>query len=148
MGNEFTIREISAEEYELMLKKELEIKGLEQCVKERCDMIDEECAYLGYVGKAGVMESLDEILNLIRLDKREKWIPVTEKLPEEYGEYLITWTCDQQKKPLIAIAECENNGSDAFNIKWLFDEYMSAYTNIKVTAWRPLPEPFKAEGNM
>ena len=86
----------------------------------------------------------------IEVMEQTRWIPVSERLPEEYGEYLISWICDQQKKPLIAISECEvtntwNDRLGVFDVNWLYDEYMSAYTNIKVIAWMPLPEPYKAE---
>lgn len=78
------------------------------------------------------------------------WIDVNERLPEEYGEYMITWVSDYTNKPLISIAEYEiTDDFDRKNCRflgeWLFDEYMSAYTNIKVIAWMPLPEPYKAD---
>lgn len=82
--------------------------------------------------------------------RKGHWIPVNERLPEEYGEYMITWVSDYTNKPLISIAEYEiTDDFDRKNCRflgeWLFDEYMSAYTNIKVIAWMPLPEPYKAD---
>ena len=115
------------------------------CVDRDCD-IDRSC------GKCDLMiPSKEPILEAYKmaikaLEQEPRWIPVSEKLPEEYGEYMITWVSDYTNKPLISIAEYEiTDDFDRKNCRflgeWLFDEYMSAYTNIKVTAWMPLPEP-------
>ena len=117
------------------------------CVDRDCD-IDRSC------GKCDLMiPSKEPILEAYKmaikaLEQEPRWIPVSEKLPEEYGEYMITWVSDYTNKPLISIAEYEiTDDFDRKNCRflgeWLFDEYMSAYTNIKVTAWMPLPEPPK-----
>ncbi len=59
------------------------------------------------------------------------WIPVTERLPEEYGEYLVTvraigWDCEEYDANDIAYFD--NDGFHKAN---------------KVTAWCELPEPYK-----
>lgn len=80
----------------------------------------------------------------------DKWIPVSERLPEEYGEYLITWTTSQSKRPFIGISEGEetleyDHEHNRFKFKWLLDDYIKVYPNVEVIAWMPLPEPYKAE---
>lgn len=82
--------------------------------------------------------------------KDDGWIPVEERLPEEYGEYLVTivpsagylWA-----KRIIA------NFSDLMGIvkKPIF--YTGEVGKIDfeditdmVIAWRPLPEPYRPEG--
>ena len=60
-----------------------------------------------------------------------EWIPCSERLPEEYGEYLVTkrtigWNCEEYGSNDIAYFD-----SDGF------------HKADKVTAWMPLPEPYK-----
>ena len=56
------------------------------------------------------------------------WIPVSERLPEKNGEYLIT------------------GRQGAVNKRRYHDGYW--YGNWSVIAWMPLPEPYKAESKL
>ena len=91
---------------------------------------------------------LDEALDMaIKALEQTRWIPVTEYEPEEYGEFMITWVADEVNKPLIGFAEYEITGKydhekNRFKGEWLFEDYVKAYTNPKVTAWMPLPNPY------
>ena len=66
-----------------------------------------------------------------------KWIPVTERLPEKSGEYLVTYhPCywdDVESEILV--------GVDTFRGKttWAKAKYQ------RVVAWMPLPEPYREE---
>lgn len=96
-----------------------------------------------------------EWLNAEALEKQEqdRWIPVTERLPEEDGNYLVTFEsgyaedygCDP-----IGIApfevDCESFGIwyERFHPVSL-GSLGSEWVDIQVTAWSPLPEPYKAE---
>lgn len=92
---------------------------------------------------------LDCVEDIIRKHMNDNWIPVEERLPEEYGEYLVTivpsagylWA-----KRIIA------NFSDLMGIvkKPIF--YTGEVGKIDfeditdmVIAWRPLPEPYCPE---
>lgn len=84
------------------------------------------------------------------LSDRQRWIPVGERLPEEYGEYLITWTTSQSKRPFIGISEGEvtseyDHEHNRFKFKWLLEDYVKNYPDVEVVAWMPLPELYKAE---
>lgn len=62
-----------------------------------------------------------------------EWIPVTERLPEEFGEYLVTkktigWNCEEYNSNDIAYFDNEG-----------------FHKADKVFAWMPLPEPWKGE---
>lgn len=60
-----------------------------------------------------------------------RWIPVTERLPEEYGRYLVTVDSKAIKEKVVAT-------DDYFPYGW--DDYMD-----DVVAWQYLPEPWKGD---
>lgn len=64
---DFTIKEISPEEYKAQLRAELATDGLYEAVKRRCDIIDEECKFMRYVQHRFIQEQLTEILELVEL---------------------------------------------------------------------------------
>lgn len=85
----------------------------------------------------------------------DRWIPVSERLPEESGDYLCwvheDWVEDfsDWSNPTIVgyDADCEAFG-------WWVDEYHpvslgyldSRFSECPVVAWMPLPEPYRGEG--
>ena len=71
----------------------------------------------------------------IKALKREpKWIPVTERLPEDSHAVLV-W-CPERKNIYCAYRKV--------NQWWIFGAYFEKVT-FKVIAWMPLPEAYKAE---
>lgn len=68
---EFTIREITPEEYAASLRKELE-GGLYQAVKTRCDLINDECCGMTYASQGYVQEQLVKILDLVRMSEENE----------------------------------------------------------------------------
>ena len=65
-----------------------------------------------------------------------EWIPVSERLPEEDVDVLITYKYSG-KKIVTTAYKLPNNGWMFDNDGWIPDEV--------VTAWMPLPEPYNAE---
>ena len=64
------------------------------------------------------------------------WIPCSERLPEEYREYLVWWT-DITRSQYYEIVEYEpSNG-------WIGDIPQAVEGKYSVIAWQPLPEPYK-----
>ena len=72
------------------------------------------------------METFDMAIKA--LEQEPRWIPVSEKLPEKNGEYLIT------------------GRQGAVNKRRYHDGHW--YSNWSVIAWMPLPEPYKAESEV
>ena len=68
--------------------------------------------------------------------KATQWIPCRERLPEEYGDYLIIWT-DIRGEIFYEICEYEPNDG------WIGDITQAFNGKYSVIAWMPLPEPYK-----
>ena len=105
--------------------------------------------FVMFGGESDAYISSKWVKDIIRKHMNDGWIPVEERLPEEYGEYLVTivpsagylWA-----KRIIA------NFSDLMGIvkKPIF--YTGEVGKIDfeditdmVIAWRPLPEPYHPE---
>lgn len=63
---------------------------------------------------------------------QQKWIPCSERLPEKYGNYLVTIEAND------GTASIKVQMVDHYGPKWLHDEKTK-----KVIAWMPLPERYK-----
>ena len=99
-------------------------------------------------------EHVMELIGALSSSEKPNWIPVSERLPKEYGEYMITWTTSYSmvggKYGLLGIAEYEISGeydheNNRFKGEWLLDDYIKEYPDVKVIAWMPLPEPYKVD---
>lgn len=65
-----------------------------------------------------------------------RWIPVSERLPKDGGDYLVTLSLYVGGKE--PVREVRKDFYCILSKKWL-------YNNDDVTAWMPLPQPYKAE---
>ena len=121
------------------------------------DLQCSDCISRDYIiDKIGDVDGLEEYdnsnlfakhyMNLVKnapsVQPKTRWIPVSERLPEDYGEYICTMSDDNVQecgfvpsyvKELISgWSTCEANGFKKLD-----------YRDIK--AWMPLPQPYKAE---
>lgn len=77
----------------------------------------------------------EKIQKLLEKQEQDGWIPVTERLPEENGRYII---CYEDATTFL----------DYFNGKWFFPlgkHAMACEETGTIIAWRPLPEPYTEE---
>ena len=104
---------------------------------------------LGMITAIGI--ACEKELSIEPERKAGRWIPCSERLPEEYGEYLITWETSKAPTRFIGFAEGEETGvwddqHDRFVFSWLPEDYIiERYPDWRVIAWMPLPSPYKEE---
>lgn len=77
-----------------------------------------------------------------RLKEQHRWIPVEEKLPEEDVIVLVTVSGFYSHFTFSNTIELGNLCSDG---SWFIEGYPD-WDNPEVTAWMPLPEPYRKEG--
>ena len=106
---------------------------------------------------ADTIEVLSEKLHASNMERSSQyyndgWIPCSERLPEKYGQYLVTfissagtlWTyvliARYSDRDLMGIAK------PSFHIGNVGKNDFANITK-QVTAWMPLPEPYKTKEN-
>lgn len=88
--------------------------------------------YCSYCGKWLKWADKDE--QNLTIKQEPRWIPTSERLPEEDGEYLATIYDMDENHEYMDIAELEDG-------KWCYKPY------ILVKAWMPLPTSYQGEKN-
>lgn len=94
-------------------------------IEENKNIIDCEIDHPKY------QDTLRQLINLAPTVERPQWIPVSERLPEEEGKYLVTMQSFVTRKPTVSTSIFVDSTKE-----WYPD----------CTAWMPLPEPYKGEG--
>ena len=80
-----------------------------------------------------IIDSFDMVT---KCKQEPRWIPVAERLPKDGGDYLVTLSLYVGGKE--PVREVRKDFYCILSKKWL-------YNNDDVTAWKPLPQPYKAE---
>ena len=82
--------------------------------------------------------------------KSDKWIPVSERLPEVNQRVLVT--SYGRVCYAMMISADGNSGHPVFKLQDSLNERVvcettvhNKFTTSRITAWMPLPEPYKAE---
>lgn len=71
------------------------------------------------------------------LEQEPRWIPTSERLPEESGEYLVT-ICYNLFFKAEPIKEVRRNFFSKLSKKWLYKD-----EGDEITAWMPLPKSYE-----
>lgn len=73
---------------------------------------------------------------IMNLPSVQQWVSVTERLPEENTDVLVTYVNGEETR-IIPVNYGQGTWFDCiFNVK---------LDSLKITAWMPLPEPWKGE---
>ena len=109
------------------------LEEIDQEVKEymEIDFGDEYNAGAKYMAKMA--------RKIIRKHMNDGWIPVEERLPEEPKENPVF-----DDKPL-ELYLVDMGGSYPLRAFWNGKEFTDGWSVLKVTAWMPLPEPYRPE---
>jgi len=102
--------------------------------------IDEIIRCRFVVDAVDVVDAIEKISKLPSAQPEQRWISVSERLPEEYGNYLIS--IDGEEPDIGTINPNDPRGwslCDANGFYWASDKHLN------ITAWMPLPEPWKGE---
>nr|DAP32460.1 MAG TPA: Protein of unknown function (DUF551) [Caudoviricetes sp.] len=78
------------------------------------------------------VHELAVVRDIIRKHMTDGWIPVEERLPEESLNSVIGW--DEERKRCCFVQR--------WGGRWIFGNDIDS---VKITAWRPLPEPYRPE---
>jgi len=83
----------------------------------------------------------NEVINkLPSVQPEQRWIPVSERLPDKRGFYLVT-----EKEYRVG----DKKHSGKFETKVSFVEFREKWNRasfFEITAWMPLPEPYQEDG--
>ena len=104
------------------------IKQLEERIEENVGWEDDEF----FDGKSNAFEWTISVINKLVEKYNNGWIPCSERLPDESGEYLTY--VDYADETFIAIDEIDCDG--------IIKEW-NCTPNYHVVAWQPLPKPYK-----
>lgn len=121
-----------AEALEMAIKA-LEAEPCEDCISR------EDAIRIASINSMPVNECVRLIKELPSVKPQTRWIPVSERLPEENGQYLIT----VKYKPEADYEDIYAEHGEWADGRW--DMFCFAYCGEVegIVAWMPLPQPYK-----
>ena len=101
-------------------------------------------ASANHIYKSGYCDRQYEIIDIINSQSKVgKWIPVSEELPEDEGLVLVTVN---DKHNNLTFENALINGCYCYAEGWILEGYID-WIDPNVTAWMPLPEPYKEQND-
>ena len=97
----------------------------------------------------------NDIMRFPSAHPEQRWIPVGERLPEVHESGNSFSGIYMQSVPVLVYGICEGEKNAQFHVVTYCDDLdgttywsteLDTLTITKVTAWMPLPEPYREEG--
>ena len=86
-----------------------------------------------WVDYSGIVEALDMAIEALPAEAVQGWIPCSERLPSDGGNYLIT----------VADLRLGHIGEHTVTMADFYAKEKKWNSAVDVYAWMPLPEPYK-----
>lgn len=108
-------------------------------------ILNETCG-LNYLSVKDANFMLNKICEALVVDEKSNgWIPVSERLPEEDGRYLVTFKYGI-KVCMVGYGSCKRTVLGyPIGHGWYSLEEAQYYAEDSIIAWMPLPEPYKED---
>lgn len=111
----------------------------------------EERSDIWHRADSAIASALEIGLRVKKLPSEQRWIPVSERLPEVNGRYLVTRglnACDSLWNRIYIANYTDLMGIKSERIWWQGNVGKSDFEHIDdVIAWMPLPKPYKEGKN-
>ena len=102
------------------------------------------------LSKRGRTEFDQVLMTLPSADRPTGWIPVSERLPDDDGRYLVTYPLLRRDDLWVATAWYGTPPMPSRPVKgkcfFVSDDEWGDVPYDDVVAWMPLPEPYREEG--
>lgn len=119
------------------------LKGMQGPLQDYADMVGapESAKGIRYVYPDPEDYAIEAAISALEEQEQHRWIPVEERLPEEDVIVLVTVSGFYSHFTFSNTIELGNLCSDG---SWFIEGYPD-WDNPEVTAWMPLPEPYRKE---
>lgn len=91
-----------------------------------------------YLGNRKFFDALESAISYLR-QPEQRWIPISERLPEEDGQYLIT----VKYKHVDGYEDIYAEHGEWYDGKWEMSFFGHCGEAEGIVAWMPLPEPYQ-----
>ena len=119
-------------------------QDVDKAIRSICDLCGEDKKNNGVMCGACNLDSfIREFDDVPSAEPEQKWIPVTERLPEDNRQVLV-----YAQSTHFALAKYDEmmEPDGKWKKQWVtFDAWKPFYTVKNVIAWMPLPEPWRGE---
>lgn len=113
--------------------------AIDALCKSECGWNNAECRHKDDTDFCVTCDNVKIIKSLSSVQPEQRWIPVSERLPDKRGFYLVT-----EKE--YRIGDKKHSGKFKTKVSFVeFGEKWNRASFFEITAWMPLPEPYQGE---